>query len=374
MYQIYTALLVFYFCVSLVIPKTVFANDPPTLLSPSNNSVTTSNTLSWQAPGYSLSSSNPYRIQIDGDSSFSSLFRDYYTSSTHYSPTLSYGTWYWRVLARDASGNSSSWAGPWSFTLAASSPSPSSSATSSPSSSTSSSSSSSSSSASSFTVSNTPSGVNSTDSFSPSISLSLPSNPNTQFFLKGAFIKSGGSNYFGKTQVFGSWVKNSAAYSSQVSITTDGSGNYSGSLSVMPDDSDSGFTGSGDYIFKVARYSADGSGPTWSNDSTIHINAVSTSSSTSSSSQTTTSPATSYSTSPTFNTEEAAADVIDYSKELLKLGTVSGVATESSKSSQKPVEVKSTEKPKALIVIIPLVLGGLLAFYKFKLYNLFHGL
>lgn len=131
-----------------------------------------------------------------------------------------------------------------------------------------------SSSSSSFTISNIPSQINSDQLFSISVNLSLPNNPNTLFYLKGAFKKADSSNYFGQTLVSGNWIKNGSTYSSQLAITTDSSGNWSGDLEVQVDSEDAGFTGTGDYIFKVGRYTSAGSGPTWSNESTIKIVSV----------------------------------------------------------------------------------------------------
>lgn len=132
----------------------------------------------------------------------------------------------------------------------------------------------SSSASSSFTISNTPSQINSDQSFSVSINLSLPNNPNANFYLKGAFKKAGSSNYFGLTKVNSSWIKSGSTYSNQYPITTDSSGNWSGNIEVQPDNEDSGFSGSGEYIFKVGRYTSTGSGPTWSNESNIQIAAL----------------------------------------------------------------------------------------------------
>lgn len=42
----------------------------------------------------------------------------------------------------------------------------------------------------------------------------------------------------------------------------------------MPDGEDSGFTGTGEFIFKVGRYSKTGSGPSWSNEVTINIKKI----------------------------------------------------------------------------------------------------
>lgn len=126
-----------------------------------------------------------------------------------------------------------------------------------------------------FTFSAAPSSVNSDQTFSVSVVLSNDK-PNQELYLKGAFFKDGSTNYFGKTQINGTLVKNSASYSDQQKITTDSGGNWSGSLTVMPDDSDSGFTGSGNYKFKIAKYTSSGSGPTWTDSVTITINYIAT--------------------------------------------------------------------------------------------------
>lgn len=130
-----------------------------------------------------------------------------------------------------------------------------------------------SSSTSSFTVSNVPSSIDSTQTFTTSVNLELSSYPSTKFYLKGAFAKSNSTNYFGFTKVSNSWIKNGSSYSSQYEITTDSSGKWSGNLEAQPDVMDSGYEGTNDYIFKVARYASNGNGPTWSNESNIKINA-----------------------------------------------------------------------------------------------------
>lgn len=126
---------------------------------------------------------------------------------------------------------------------------------------------------SSFIISNTPSQISSDQSFAVSISLSLPDNPNTNFYLKGAFKKAGNLNYFGLTKVSGNWVKNSKSYTNQFLVTTNLLGNWSGILESKPDVEDLGFTGNGDYIFKIGRYDPTESNPSvlWSNGLTIRI-------------------------------------------------------------------------------------------------------
>lgn len=251
--------------------KPVYAGEPPIQVTPANGSIVSSSSLNWQTPSYTLYSNDPYRVQVDDDLSFPSttINKNYYTKNTYYSPVLNEGVWYWRVKAKNSSGVWSEWSSVWSFTLQSTSSSPSptpSTPTPSPTPS--------STPSSSFSISNTPSQINSDQSFSISVNLSLPNNPDSTFYLKGAFKKADSLNYFGLTRVSGSWIKNGSTYSNQFSITSDSSGNWSGNLEIKPDSEDSGFTGSGDYIFKVARYTSTGSGPTWSNESTINIVSV----------------------------------------------------------------------------------------------------
>lgn len=253
----------------LILVKPVLAGEAPTQLSPANNATVSSSALNWQAPAYTLYPTSPYRVQVDDDSSFASLNKDYYTSNTHYTPTLIPGTWFWRVKAKDETGVWSNWSNVWSFILSDSKSSPS--PPPSPVPSSSSDFLSTPTPQTSFTVTNTPSQIGSDQSFNVSINLSLSENPNSVFYLKGAFKKTDGSNYFGQTKVSGNWVKNGSSFSSQYQITTDSSGNWSGNLEIQPDAEDSGFTGTGDYIFKVGRYTSSGSGPSWSSESTIKI-------------------------------------------------------------------------------------------------------
>lgn len=277
---IFPALLIF-------IAPPVFAGEPPQLSSPSDGTTTSSSKLEWQTPSYPLySGGSPYMVQVDDEQTFTNPEKNnIYLTNNYYTPQLNPGTWHWRVKAKDVDGVWSEWSSVWLFTLTSNSPNPSPSPTPDPLSdpaptpvptltpqSTPQPTSSSQNSA--FLISEVPSQINSDQSFSVSVNLILPNNPNTKFYLKGAFKKEGSSNYFGKTLVSDSWIKNGSSYSSQFPLTTDSSGNWSGNLEIMPDSKDSGFTGSGDYIFKVGRYTSSGSGPTWSIEVTIKITAV----------------------------------------------------------------------------------------------------
>lgn len=256
------------------IANPVLAGDPPILTSPANNSTISSiPTFSWQA----VSGSTGYNILIDDEPTVISPYAKtpYYPTNPSYSPqTLNLGTYYWKVKAKDSSGNWSSFSSIWSFTLASSTPTPTLTPSPTPSSTQNSAASTDSTSPmSSFTISDIPSQINSDQSFTVQVNLSLANSPSTKFYLKGAFKKPDNSNYFGLVKVGNDWVKNSSKYSEQYPITTDPSGNWSGNLEVKPDTDDSGFTSTDDYIFKVGKYNSTDTNPTvaWSNESTIKI-------------------------------------------------------------------------------------------------------
>lgn len=337
--------IIFAIIVLFISPVGIFAGDPPQLSSPSNNSSVFSSALNWQAPSYELYSSNPYRVQVDDDSSFpsSSINKDYYTKNTYYGPVLDAGIWYWRVKAKDSSGNWSDWSSVWSFTLGGSTSTPTPTASPTPSPTTTPSAAGSSTTTSSFSISNSPSQINSDQSFTTLVNLSLPNNPNTIFYLKGAFKKSDSSNYFGQTKVSGSWIKNGSTYSSQLSITTDTSGNWSGNVEIMPDSEDSGFTDSGDYTFKIARYTSSGSGPTWSNESIISITGSKSTSTTQNSSNPTTKPTNTSKPSiiPQRITTQATTTAI--TKSNYQIASVAGISS-SSASPPAKVEVKNQQQ------------------------------
>lgn len=251
-------------------PQIIFAADPPTLISPSDNS-TESNSpkLTWQYSGECFEGGSCFRVEVDNNSDFSSAEKTTYDKDTSYSPKgLTEGSWYWRVKAKDKSEKWSDWSQVFKFNIGAGSASPapapneSTAKTSDPKKS-----------ENIFDIKDAPNEINSDQEFEISVSLKIPDKSNADFYLKGAFKKDGSSNYFGQTYV-GEWVANGEKYSKQLKITTDSSGNWERKIKVKPDAEDSGFDGTDEYIFKVARYTDSGNGPTWSNELKIKINQV----------------------------------------------------------------------------------------------------
>ncbi len=57
-------------------------------------------------------------------------------------------------------------------------------------------------------------------------------------------------------------------------VQTNEEGKWEGKIKVRPDSLDSGFKGTGDYHFKVGRYTSSGNGPVWSNELSLKINEV----------------------------------------------------------------------------------------------------
>lgn len=72
-----------------------------------------------------------------------------------------------------------------------------------------------------------------------------------KIYLKGAFYKEGSSNYFGFTKFNDSWIKNSETSKSQREVTI---GGWDNSVVVKLDYDDTGYTGVGDYKFKLGFY------------------------------------------------------------------------------------------------------------------------
>jgi len=316
-----------------LITTPVYAINTPTLVSPTDKSTVSSNTLTWEV----VPEASQYRVIVDDEESISSPYiKNYYSIKNQYSPKLDNKTYYWKVAAKDGSGIWSEFSPIWSFALNSSIISEDSSADQDKKAATI------------FETSNVPSEIKSDQSFKLSVKLETEK-PNTKYFLKGAFKKSEGSNYFGETKVGSGWVKNGSSYSSQLPITADPSGKWSGELEVRPDSEDSGFDGSGEYLFKVARYSETASGLTWSNETKIKITLVEVSPSLS--------PLPSPSSKPTI--KPSPSEVI---AEVIEEASVAGTETTIPETSSIPLIASTAQNnPSNIFVILGLILIGISA-------------
>lgn len=93
-------------------------------------------------------------------------------------------------------------------------------------------------------------------------------------FLRGVFY-SGGTSYFGFTEDnSGNWVNapgGSCGSYFKVAMSDLQSGSWSGQLKVKPDIDSSLYSGPGDYLLKVGRYTGSCGSPTWSGETTVSI-------------------------------------------------------------------------------------------------------
>lgn len=312
-----------------------------------------------------------FPITIDSSSNWSGTIQAKLdTSSSYYSGP---GTYSLKVRRYTQSGSTYTWSNEISLVVNLSTPTPTSTPTSTPFPT-----SSPPPSTSSFTISNIPSQINSDEVFNVSVNLSLPNNPNTNFYLKGAFKKSDSSNYFGLTKVSGNWIKNGSTYLSQYSITTDSSGNWSGNLEVKPDTEDAGYIGTDDYTFKVSRYTSSGSGPTWSNESTIKII------NTSSDNQGGASKTSTSSTNPTSSPQTSKSKVTDsqqsknYDRPVYHTASVAAATVSATPTSN--VEVKTEKRANFIpwigVALIFCGIGSLIFIYlrQRKIYEKIHNL
>lgn len=93
-------------------------------------------------------------------------------------------------------------------------------------------------------------------------------------YMRGVFYPSG-TNYFGFTQNnIGNWIgtENDRSLYFNIAKTDLIEASWSGKLKIKPDSSDSAFIGTGEYLFKVGRYtSSSDSSADWSNELSIKI-------------------------------------------------------------------------------------------------------
>lgn len=93
------------------------------------------------------------------------------------------------------------------------------------------------------------------------------------YFLRGAFFKGGTTKYFGYT-INNSGNPYNGPYSNCQELPSahvDQNGDWTGSVKVKIDPESSYFEGSGDYLFKIGRYTESCSSVTWADSSPITI-------------------------------------------------------------------------------------------------------
>lgn len=210
-------------------------------------------------------------------------------------------------------------------------------------------------SASSLKFSEVPSQINSDQSFKVNVTLSMPNNANTEYYLKGEFKKSDGTRYLGLTKKDSDWVEYGDDLSDQYKITTDASGNWSGNLEVKPDVYDKDYKGSGQYLFKIGRYTAAGSG-LWSNPVTLDIVDTTSSPTPAPSSNPTSTPSTTKVTTTTSSPKPTPSIKSSY-----QIASVAGIKTSASASASSlpGVEIKNQKQtnPITWVGVIFILIG-----------------
>lgn len=127
--------------------------------------------------------------------------------------------------------------------------------------------------ATSVSINNWPTSVDQSQEFTVDVNL-VCSNCTSDSFLRSVFYPSG-TSYFGYTQDNGAnWVNAPGGSCTQyykVAANDLQEGSWSGKLKIKPDASSSLYSGPGDYLFKIGRYTSSCSSPVWSQETTITI-------------------------------------------------------------------------------------------------------
>ncbi len=117
-----------------------------------------------------------------------------------------------------------------------------------------------------FTFSGVPSALNENDTFSASVNLAINGSSGNIYYIKGVFSHSDTlTSYLGYTKNNnGDWRNDDEADKTQYyKVTMDSNGEWNGSIEFKLDTQDSSFKGSGNYNFKLGRYTSSGTSPTW---------------------------------------------------------------------------------------------------------------
>lgn len=117
-----------------------------------------------------------------------------------------------------------------------------------------------------FTFIGAPSTINENDTFLVNVNLEISGSSGNIYYIKGVFSHSDTpSSYLGYTKNNnGDWRNDDEADKTQYyKVTMDSNGQWSGAIEFKLDTQDSSFKGSGNYNFKLGRYTTTGTSPTW---------------------------------------------------------------------------------------------------------------
>lgn len=100
------------------------------------------------------------------------------------------------------------------------------------------------------------------------VTLSLQGQANKTYYVEGAFKKDDGTNYFGLTWNNQIWTPYTASnQSTLLQIITDQNGSWTGELRIKLDEQSSFYTGPGNYLLRLKRFTSTGSSSSWSDES-----------------------------------------------------------------------------------------------------------
>lgn len=118
-----------------------------------------------------------------------------------------------------------------------------------------------------LTFSGTPESISDDQSFSVNVNLSISGSSGNNYYLRGDFSHvDAPTSYFGYTKNnLGEWynAEPTLDYTQLYKVTMQSDGTWVGSIEVKPDISNSKYKGTGNYNFKIRRYTSTGQSNTW---------------------------------------------------------------------------------------------------------------
>lgn len=117
-----------------------------------------------------------------------------------------------------------------------------------------------------FTFSGAPSTLNESDTFLANVNLQISNSSGNSYYIKGVFSHTDTpTSYLGYTKNNnGDWQNDDQSDTTQYyKVTMDSNNQWSGQIEFKLDTQDSSFKGSGNYNFKLGRYTEAGTSVTW---------------------------------------------------------------------------------------------------------------